>query len=124
MIPELSPSEFKEVAAFFQNMAVKQGYELLMKKGPKGFTKNFDVIKLVNSTKINFQYGASAISVNGATTLAADTYYVFTFTRSQINDKYVYIQKNKGQKKAVKEYEARFTYQRLFDEGYLLAAVA
>ena len=40
MIPELSPSEFKEVAAFFQNMAVKQGYELLMKKGPKGFTKN------------------------------------------------------------------------------------
>ena len=49
---------------------------------------------------------------------------VFTFTRSQMNDKYVYIQKNKGQKKAVKEYEARFTYQRLFDEGYLLAAVA
>ena len=49
---------------------------------------------------------------------------VFTFTRSKMNDKYVYIQKNKGQKKAVKEYEARFTYQRLFDEGYLLAAVA
>ncbi len=49
---------------------------------------------------------------------------VFTFTRSQINDKYVYIKKNKEQKKAVKEYEARFTYQRLFDEGYLLAAVA
>ncbi len=48
---------------------------------------------------------------------------VFTFTRSQINDKYVYIQKNKGQKKAFKEYEARFTYQRLFDEGYSLAAV-
>ena len=41
-----------------------------------------DVIKLVNSTKINFQYGASAISVDGSTTLAADTYYVFTFTRS------------------------------------------
>lgn len=41
-----------------------------------------DVIKLVNSTKINFQYGASAISVNGATTLVADTYYAFTFTRS------------------------------------------
>ena len=49
---------------------------------------------------------------------------VFTFTRSQLNDKYVYIQKNKGQKKAVKEYEARFTYQRLFDEGYSLAAVS
>ena len=41
-----------------------------------------DVIKLVNSTKINFQYGASAISVDGSTTLAADAYYVFTFTRS------------------------------------------
>ena len=55
MIPELSPSEFKEVAAFFQNMAVKQGYELLMKKGPKGFTKNFDVIKLVNTLIKHFE---------------------------------------------------------------------
>ena len=48
---------------------------------------------------------------------------VYTFTRSRIDDKYVYIQKNNGHRKAFKEYEARFTYQRLFDEGYLLAAV-
>ena len=47
---------------------------------------------------------------------------VYTFTRSHINDKYVYIQKNDGKKQAIKEYEARFTYQRLFDEGYSLAA--
>ena len=46
----------------------------------------------------------------------------YTFTRSRINDNYVYIQKNDGKKKAYKEYEARFTYQRLFDEGYSLAA--
>ena len=49
---------------------------------------------------------------------------VYTFTRSRINDKYVYIQKNDGKRKAFKEYDARFTYQRLFDEGYLLAAVS
>ena len=47
---------------------------------------------------------------------------VYTFTRSRIDDKYVYIQKNDGNSKAFKEYEARFTYQRLFDEGYSLAA--
>ncbi len=47
---------------------------------------------------------------------------VYTFTRSRIDDKYVYIQKNEGKRKAYKEYEARFTYQRLFDEGYSLAA--
>ena len=47
---------------------------------------------------------------------------VYTFKRSRINNKYVYVQKNDGIKKAVKEYEARFTYQRLFDEGYSLAA--
>ena len=47
---------------------------------------------------------------------------VYTFTRSRINNKYVYVQKNDGRRKAVKEYEARFTYQRLFDEGYALAA--
>ena len=47
---------------------------------------------------------------------------VYTFTRSRIDDKYVYIQKNDGERKAFKEYEARFTYQRLFDEGYSLAA--
>ena len=49
---------------------------------------------------------------------------VYTFTRSRINDKYVYIQKNDGTRKAIKEYEARFTYQRLFDDGYALAAVS
>ncbi len=49
---------------------------------------------------------------------------VYTFTRSRIDDKYVYIQKNGGNRKAFKEYEARFTYQRLFDDGYLLAAIA
>ncbi len=48
----------------------------------------------------------------------------YTFTRSKINDKYVYIQKNDGKRTAFKEYEARFTYQRLFDEGYLLAVVS
>ncbi len=47
---------------------------------------------------------------------------VYTFTRSRINEDYVYIQKNDGTRKAYKEYEARFTYQRLFDEGYSLAA--
>ena len=47
---------------------------------------------------------------------------VYTFTRSRINDKYIYIQKNDGIRKAIKEYEARFTYQRLFDEGYSLTA--
>ena len=49
---------------------------------------------------------------------------IYTFTRSRINDQYVYIQKNDGKKHAIKEYEARFTYQRLFDEGYSLAAVS
>ena len=47
---------------------------------------------------------------------------VYTFTRSRINEDYIYIQKNDGIRKAYKEYEARFTYQRLFDEGYLLTA--
>tara|TARA_B100000965_G_C18894936_1_gene457774 strand:+ start:166 stop:417 length:252 start_codon:yes stop_codon:yes gene_type:complete len=47
---------------------------------------------------------------------------VYTFTRSRIDINYVYIQKNNGKKKAYKEYEARFTYQRLFDDGYSLAA--
>ena len=49
---------------------------------------------------------------------------VYTFTRSRINDKYVYIQKNDERKQAIKEYETRFTYQRLFDEGYSLVAVS
>ena len=47
---------------------------------------------------------------------------VYTFTRSRINNNYVYIQKNDGKRTAFKEYEARFTYQRLFDEGYSLNA--
>ncbi len=46
---------------------------------------------------------------------------VYTFTRSRINDNYVYIQKNDVKRKAYKEYEASFTYQRMFDEGYSLA---
>tara|TARA_Y100001968_G_scaffold24495_1_gene19170 strand:+ start:2274 stop:2525 length:252 start_codon:yes stop_codon:yes gene_type:complete len=46
---------------------------------------------------------------------------VYTFTRSCIDDNYVYIQKNDGKRKVFKEYDARFTYQRLFDEGYSLA---
>lgn len=49
---------------------------------------------------------------------------VYIFSKSRINDQYVYIQKNKGQKKPVKEYNARLTYQRLFDDGFELAAVA
>ena len=49
---------------------------------------------------------------------------IYTFTRSRLDDKFVYIQKNKGTIKAFKEYTARFTYQRLFDDGYVLAAVA
>ncbi len=49
---------------------------------------------------------------------------IYTFTRSRLDNKYVYIQKNKGSKKAFKEYTARLTYQRLFDDGYILAAVA
>ena len=49
---------------------------------------------------------------------------VYTFTRSRIDDKYVYIQRNDGKRKAFKEYEARFTYQRLFDDGYSLVAVS
>ena len=46
----------------------------------------------------------------------------YTFTRSRINDKYIYIQKKDGVREAFNEYEARFTYQRLFDEEYSLAA--
>ena len=46
----------------------------------------------------------------------------YTFTRSRIDENYVYIQINDGKRKAYKEYDARFTYQRLFDEGYSLAA--
>ncbi len=54
--------------------------------------------------------------------ILSKTDIVYTFTRSRINNKYVYVQKNDGRRKAVNEYEARFTYQRLFDEGYSLSA--
>ncbi len=47
---------------------------------------------------------------------------VYTFRRSRIDGNYIYIQKNDGKRKAYKEYEARFTYQRLFDDGYSLSA--
>ena len=49
---------------------------------------------------------------------------VYTFNRSRIDEKYVYIQKNNGKRKAFEEYEARYAYQRLFDDGYSLAAVS
>ena len=49
---------------------------------------------------------------------------VYTFSRSRINEKYVYIQKNDERMKATNEYEARFTYQRLFDDGYSLTAIS
>tara|TARA_B100001029_G_scaffold155849_1_gene140895 strand:- start:369 stop:623 length:255 start_codon:yes stop_codon:yes gene_type:complete len=49
---------------------------------------------------------------------------VYSFKRSRLNEKYVYIQKNNGRRKAIKEYQARFTYQRLFDDGYSLAVVS
>ena len=49
---------------------------------------------------------------------------VYTFTRSRKNDKYLSIQKHDERKQAIKEYETRFTYQRLFDEGYSLVAVS
>ena len=50
----------------------------------------------------------------------ADTAYKFTMSR--IDNNYLHIQRNDGKSKAYKEYEARFTYQRLLDEGYSLAA--
>tara|TARA_Y100001968_G_scaffold301689_1_gene314228 strand:+ start:26115 stop:26363 length:249 start_codon:yes stop_codon:yes gene_type:complete len=45
---------------------------------------------------------------------------VFTFTKSKIDGNYIYVQKNEGKKKPVSEYEAGYTYQRLFDSGYEL----
>ncbi len=48
----------------------------------------------------------------------------YTFSRSRMNNEFIYIQPRHGRKKVVKEYLARFTYQRLFNEGYILAAVA
>ena len=47
---------------------------------------------------------------------------MFTFTPSQIDDAYIYIRKNNEENKACNEYQARFTYQRLFDNGYELGA--
>ena len=45
---------------------------------------------------------------------------VFKFTTSQIDNEFIYIQKNNEENKAFNEYKARFTYQRLFDNGYEL----
>ena len=45
---------------------------------------------------------------------------VFKFTTSQIDNEFIYIQKNNEENKAFNEYQARFTYQRLFDNGYEL----
>ncbi len=49
---------------------------------------------------------------------------IYIFSKSRLNEQYVYIQKNKGKKKTVQEYTARLTYQRLLDDGFELAAVA
>ncbi len=48
---------------------------------------------------------------------------VYIFSRSRFNKEYIYIQKNNERTKAVDEYLAKYTYQRLFDEGYDLATV-
>ena len=45
---------------------------------------------------------------------------VFTFKKSRIDSHFVYIQKNSGKSKAINDVEARFTFQRLFDQGYEL----
>tara|TARA_Y100001968_G_scaffold1093_1_gene826 strand:- start:114 stop:389 length:276 start_codon:yes stop_codon:yes gene_type:complete len=43
---------------------------------------------------------------------------VFTFKKSKLDSNFVYIQKNSGKSKAINDVEARFTFQRLFDQGY------
>tara|TARA_Y100001968_G_C19293124_1_gene685235 strand:- start:361 stop:636 length:276 start_codon:yes stop_codon:yes gene_type:complete len=45
---------------------------------------------------------------------------VFTFKKSKLDHNFVYIQKNSGKSKAINDVEARFTFQRLFDQGYEL----
>ena len=45
---------------------------------------------------------------------------VFTFKKSKIDSNFVYIQKNSGKSRAINDVEARFTFQRLFDQGYEL----
>ena len=48
---------------------------------------------------------------------------LYTFNRNILDDEYIFIKKNNEKKKAHKEYKARFTFQRLFDEGYELTCV-
>ncbi len=48
---------------------------------------------------------------------------VFRFNRDLSSPGYIHIQKNDGYKKTVNEYQARFTFQRLFDDGYELTCV-
>jgi len=40
-----------------------------------------DLIRIVSSTQINFKYAGISLIINGLTTLAINTYYVFTFIR-------------------------------------------
>jgi len=49
--------------------------------GPPSDGVSDDLIRIVNPTQINFNYSGASIIINGLTTLAVDTYYVFTFTR-------------------------------------------
>ena len=55
MIPELTNEEFSEVASFFRTIAIQQGYEILTNKGAKGFSKDFNVIKLIKKLTKHFE---------------------------------------------------------------------
>ena len=48
---------------------------------------------------------------------------VYTFNRNLVDSNYIFIKKNNEIKKSYKEYKARFTFQRLFDNGYELSCV-
>ena len=48
---------------------------------------------------------------------------VYTFNRNILDNDYIFIQKNNEVKQSYKEYKARFTFQRLFDNGYELSCV-
>ena len=48
---------------------------------------------------------------------------VYTFNRNLVDSNYIFIKKNNEVKKSYKEYKARFTFQRLFDNGYELSCV-
>tara|TARA_R100001377_G_C3171763_1_gene103338 strand:+ start:809 stop:1057 length:249 start_codon:yes stop_codon:yes gene_type:complete len=54
-IKELTPDELKEVAAFFKNKAVRQGYNILINEGIEGFSKNFDIQKLIKKLLVHFE---------------------------------------------------------------------